>query len=844
MGGTDTFHGAAFQAAYSVSLALDVLAGEGELLQVEGDRDVVDAALSGIDGVVFRSVQAKTKQEPYAWRPREITKVIKSWLAGSPADGERFDFVTSGSLGKSLSEKLVPALRQVVEDTASDADRKLLADSGLDPNDPALQRVALHSRLPSGRDLLEQQTLRLIALREQSEPLTVDEARDTIMVLFGELVLGSGEAEREKRRLPRAEIAEIVGVDLERVDTAETWSGKLETRYREMLAAGKDDPIWTVLELAEAEPPPALSTVTSSEKTEPFPATELLELDDSILIQGPAGAGKTTTVSQLTRAAGEAGLLPIRLDLASYTAGAIGHLIHGALERVLGVPLAPGTARLLLSRPSTIVLVDRAGELIPEQRESLVTDIQALRQLEPEGARLLLAARHGFALTPLALAEFSLQALDAERRREIAGAFGDEAEAGRIEGQLGSVVDNPLLFTMALALSKRGLAAATRVELFDRFVEGLQGRREGRTISAPALEAVETTCLDLRRSGRYSAEEWWWLDELSKSRDAQIARGTLGKDAPPAVLMLDELLVSGLLRRHGGGSEFGLLHDLFCDWLAAEAIRKGRGDLPEPLPETLEEAITFLAERGELDAEACLALTANPIAAARAADFLPAEEIDIERVAELWRGLARSLGPAVAEIYGDAAVSVDEGGRFFKILGEGGESVACLAREPVSALSAAVDLYLAALRVGFEDPPKQRPVVPSAGQEDLAAQLTEASKWRLEAMEDLLAAVVPGLADRIMGQLGPQAIRGWLMPAEEFPGMPGTDLSFRSHRLPYVLVDEEPSVLAVGSEDEIPIGPERMSAMTAETYVSESPKSAAAKQLRKALGQLIPRFGA
>ena len=46
----------------------------------------------------------------------------------------------------------------------------------------------------------------MIALREQSEPLTVDEARDTIMVLFGELVLGAGEAEREKRRLSRAEI--------------------------------------------------------------------------------------------------------------------------------------------------------------------------------------------------------------------------------------------------------------------------------------------------------------------------------------------------------------------------------------------------------------------------------------------------------------------------------------------------------------------------------------------------------------------------------------------------------------------------------------------------------------
>jgi hypothetical protein len=65
MGGIDTFRGAAFQAAYSVSLAFDVLGGEGEVLQVEGDKDVVDAALSDIDDVALGSVQAKTKQEPY-----------------------------------------------------------------------------------------------------------------------------------------------------------------------------------------------------------------------------------------------------------------------------------------------------------------------------------------------------------------------------------------------------------------------------------------------------------------------------------------------------------------------------------------------------------------------------------------------------------------------------------------------------------------------------------------------------------------------------------------------------------------------------------------------------------
>jgi hypothetical protein len=77
--------------------------------------------------------------------------VIKSWLTGPPADSERFDFVTNGSLGKSLSKTLAPALQQVANGAASETYRKALSDADLDPDDPALRRVTLHSRLPSGQ---------------------------------------------------------------------------------------------------------------------------------------------------------------------------------------------------------------------------------------------------------------------------------------------------------------------------------------------------------------------------------------------------------------------------------------------------------------------------------------------------------------------------------------------------------------------------------------------------------------------------------------------------------------------------------------------------------------------
>ena len=40
MAGPDTFRGCSFQAAYSVRLALDVVEGLAEVLQLEGDTDI------------------------------------------------------------------------------------------------------------------------------------------------------------------------------------------------------------------------------------------------------------------------------------------------------------------------------------------------------------------------------------------------------------------------------------------------------------------------------------------------------------------------------------------------------------------------------------------------------------------------------------------------------------------------------------------------------------------------------------------------------------------------------------------------------------------------------------
>jgi hypothetical protein len=311
MAGSDTFRGCSFQAAYCVVLALDVLEGAGTALILEGDADVVDAAIETAGGL-SRITQAKTKREPSAWRPQQIAGVIRAWLETSAATAERFEFVTDGSLGSGVTGMLAPALQRVAAGVVTPEDREQLEALGLDPDAPALGRVKLHSRLPDGRTLLERETLRVLELRERVDGVTADQARDLVARLFARVVFDSGEHISARRRLECATIAELIGVPL---------------------------------------------------------------------------------------------------------------------EHVIKRPLAPGTLRRLLTRADVLLLLDGAGELVPEQRSALLDDLIALRDRQV-GARFVFAARDGAPFKRLALTEFALQGLDKAARRSIASRVAPAAANG------------------------------------------------------------------------------------------------------------------------------------------------------------------------------------------------------------------------------------------------------------------------------------------------------------------------------------------------------------------------------------------------------------------------------
>ncbi len=857
MAGFDTFRGCSFQAAYSVVLALDVLEGEGAALKLEGDEDIVDAAIESEDGIDAVCIQAKTKAEPYVWGPAEVIGVLQRWLGGPSSHSARFEFVTDGPLGPSVTNDLRPALRRLGEDAATTHDDQYLRDNGLDPNNQALARVSIRSRLPTGRDLLERAAVRILELHERLEPIGVEQARDIVNRLFAAAVLGSGEQDSRQRTLERGQIAELVEVPTGLIDDAEPWSADVEAAYLEALGDGEINPAWTLLQLLAVDRPAVLSFVeardSAGKEAHPLQADSLLDSKDrGLLILGPAGAGKTTTVAQLRSEAAANGLVSISLRLSSYSGEGLSPLLRRALERVLSRRVSPGAVVELLSRTETLVLIDGAGELVPEQQEALIEDVKTLRDRHPVGARFLLVARDAAAFSQSSLVSYTLLGLDDERRRLIAAGLIENSEemVAEIEKDLGDVVANPLLFTMALGLRAGGIAATSRVDLFDGFMQGLQERIEGRRLSLAALACLQYGCFEIRSDGRYVAEEWWWMDAFARARSSLIDAGTLAGDTASAEELVQEVRELGLMTQVGELAELGLLHDLFCDWLASESIRRGFSELPSPVPEPFEETTSFLAERGQLDRHQILAIAGNVVAAGRAADsYVHAGFFDLGLANELWQSLCSQLGDSLREELGPLQVGVIGDSQPWVFLADDPNDdptsahLRTLAIGEISELSIVLDLWIAVVRLALTKQRWSRPVKVPTTEIEVATLVEGTAERHHEAMVELVDALAPGLLDRVEREVGPISIQGWLLPGRDMPGVPGTGQTIRHYPMLYRLTSGSTEIQLIETEEDAPAGLPT-GQMAAETYVVERPEAAARKSVQKALTSLIPRFDA
>ena len=356
-----------------------------------------------------------------------------------------------------------------------------------------------------------------------------------------------------------------------------------------------------------------------------------------------------------------------------------------------------------------MIVLDGVTELVPDQRRALLDDVRTLAT-HGARARFIFAGRDANAFSSIATTTYSLVGLLPEARREIAALLLDDSEKAvvDIEEHLGNLADNPLLFTMALALHAHGVSASSRSEIFEGFLAGLEHREEGEHLSFAGRACLEVACYQLLGEDRYSAEEWWWIERFSKARQELIERGTIAEDTEAAEELFLQIKRLGFLQAISGSPEIALLHDLFCDWLASAAIHRDHRVLPDPVPQVYEETATLLSERGEMTEAQTLAVAASITAASRVADAMPASLIEPALADRIWQRLATQL-ETVAERLGVlhlhcqatsppiAYLAADDPGTPVEPLPE--TPLSCIPVGNASSLWVAVDLWMAAIRL-------------------------------------------------------------------------------------------------------------------------------------------------
>ncbi len=868
VGGTDTARGISFQHAQAVAACLDVLESQyAKVLRVEGADDVIDFEMCSDDGERLRVCQAKTRKEPYRWEPGPLVAIIKRWQALDKADDARFEFLTDGSVGPEVADSLLPALRRARKEL-TEVDRKYLKSKDLDPDAPLLKRIAIESRQPDADVTLDRVTFRLLRLLEMgAQPADTARAEGLVNTLFRTVSTRSGLDDADDRTITRAELSELIGVPLDVIDRAQRWTAETEKAYVKAL---RDEPPHTSFVALQAKSvslhPDALTYVVREQAeaaSQRFsaPATDVLDESSGAVISGPAGAGKSTTLELLVPAALDRNLVPVLVSVEGYEGHALVRLVRETLERRLACRLAPGATSAFLRRDGAALFIDGAGELDAAAREALIFDVQNLQRSHAQ-LRVVVTSRDATRLRALNLPGFVLQGLDRTLRRKIADELLDPSDAhlvAEVEQRLETLVENPLLFVMALGLAQQGVHARSRVELFEGFVDGLAARPGGEALSDLVVALVSNACFSLREGDSYGADPWTWRRLLAAAMDALVAAGLYPSGATSADDALDDALTGGLLRLLPGSGVVALAHDLFCDFFASQAVHRGQRELPPAASESLEEAAVFLAERGDMPQDRALRVATNPVAAARCAHALPLKGRPEEQdVTELYAALRQHLGEAGRAALSDTHIRVAEfdDGVYLFVLAAGalpigseldvnGAAAEALraARVPTgsSSLTAAVALWLAELRRALaQTDPGELLVIPEK-REEVAEVLARAFAERVNHLGALCTSACPTLRARVLRELDFRGFHAVVLPSQSQTMPIGGGEQFTYHPFAFSFNADDVMVRVADEVDDDFIE-QPSTQMASEDWLRDSPLQAALNDVLKVLSELLPGF--
>jgi hypothetical protein len=848
MAGPDTWRGIAFQSAYTVSRALDVLEGQlGSSLAMETGHDIVDYSSFDDAGAAVLLGQAKTRIEPYTWAPRELTAVIRRLKEVPGASGARLEFVTDGSLSHDSAEKLIPALDRVRDGQATAEDWAYLGDYGLGEADEAiLAAVQIITRHDSPGAILDRAVRRIRALRDLASPVTDDEAELLVHQLHRQIEERGSRAKEDQRTLTREEIGVIVGVDPDVIDAARPWSADLAEEYRASILASP--PAASIVEL-DAElidvTPAALELTVEAVVGDVEARRAVLDLlDGDCSIIGPAGAGKTRSLELLRQRAAREGLVPVLLRPKTYEAGSLESLVRSAVGRQLGAVLAPGVGSTLVARVDTVVLIDGIAELpTPDMRRAVARDLEQVRSRTP-APTVIVSGRSAAAMRPLDLPAWRLVRLDRERRRAIAAELFDEAIAGplvaTIERSLEDAVDNPLLFVMALSLAAKDVPVETVGAVYAGFAEGLRARAEEVVDWEAALTAIGAVCVQMVEEERFSLDRWRWLTAVEERVEELRVRGLIADIT--AVDVVEALIRVGLFVSDDDATTLSFLHDSFRDWLASTGILNGTIEIPTAFATQWGAVAAHLAEAGRTDALFVNACIADATVAARAAQRETLGAVaELDQIAtNAFRMLLRSHLGIGRERWESMRVITSKGETGMRALvvpdgtpdADADDAALAGANLPSGSgpLRVAVTLFLERLRRSLPRGPWQPVQIPDDSTQ-LAQAIESYFATQRDALAHLTSQLVPSLADRVLAQAGWRGLRGRVSePVEDAHG---------SHH-PFAYTYDSTDILVDTGDDRLPGASHRTAA---EDYLRGAPDQKAAEALAKALESLLPGLG-
>jgi hypothetical protein len=342
--GVDTIRGIGFQQACALGDAVDLAVNPAAArLRVEGVEDVVDYETLGTDGQRLRVRQAKTRQAPRTWSAGEIAAILDLWVELPDAANAEFAFVTDGQLGKSgvALERIIEAAKAHVPEAELQAMASRIAGTTISlPPSSLLRRVELLTGFGTLSSVLERLELRVLRLMERGRVVTTEDARAVVDRLFRMLFVIGGKRQPQRREATRPQVFDLLGLTEEEVMAGGAWDTQARDTYRARLRDQFPPPDVIVLDVLRVHAGPRVLRLLEGPiepDRPPEPPEALLDPRQVVLI-GPTGRGKTTTLATLRRLAADRGDLPVLLPADGHVPGALSgparKFVRGVLAHV------------------------------------------------------------------------------------------------------------------------------------------------------------------------------------------------------------------------------------------------------------------------------------------------------------------------------------------------------------------------------------------------------------------------------------------------------------------------------------------------------------------------------